>query len=118
MNELESGSVVLVDFTFSNHQQSRMRPALVVSNSENNRQSRDVVVMKITSKKPRLWGVPVANEDLVMGSLDYLSFVQVDGIYSLDKTIIRNIIGKLSQEKMHEIHVQMAALFGLNSIAP
>jgi mRNA-degrading endonuclease toxin of MazEF toxin-antitoxin module len=74
--------------------------------------------MKITSKEPRRCGVTVTHEDLTRGSLDYLSFVQVDGIYSLEKTIIRDTIGMLSQEKMQEIQVQIAQLFGLNSIPP
>lgn len=118
MTELESGAVVLVDFTFSNHQQSKRRPALVVSNSLNNRKSRDVIVMKITSKEPRRWGVTVTNEDLVMGSLDCVSFVQVDAIYALEKTIIREVIGILSQEKMQEIHTQIAELFDLKPKVP
>jgi mRNA-degrading endonuclease toxin of MazEF toxin-antitoxin module len=33
MIELELGSVVLVDFTYSSQIQSKVRPALVVSNS-------------------------------------------------------------------------------------
>ena len=116
MIDFEQGAIVLVDLTFSNHQKFKMRPALIVSSSENNRHSRDVIVMKITSKEPPRWGVSVMNEDLSHGSLDYASFVQVDGIYSLETTTIRNVIGKVSQEKMHEIHVQIAQLFGLNPI--
>jgi mRNA-degrading endonuclease toxin of MazEF toxin-antitoxin module len=115
MTDLESGAIVLVDFSFSDHQQSKRRPALVVSNSPNNRKSRDVIVMKITSKEPRRWGVMVTNEDLIRGSPDCVSFVQIDGIYALEKTIIREVIGMLSQEKMQEIHTQIAELFDLKS---
>jgi mRNA-degrading endonuclease toxin of MazEF toxin-antitoxin module len=53
MNNLDQGSVVLVDFTYSNQQQSKLRPALVVSNSEYNRISRDIVVMKIISENAK-----------------------------------------------------------------
>jgi mRNA-degrading endonuclease toxin of MazEF toxin-antitoxin module len=41
--------------------------------------------------------------------------VQIDGIYALEKTIIREVIGMLSQEKMQEIHTQIAELFDLKS---
>jgi mRNA-degrading endonuclease toxin of MazEF toxin-antitoxin module len=85
MNELNQGSIVLVDFSYSNQHQSKLRPALIVSNSANNRISRDVVVMKITKKEPNFWGIGITNEDLVRGALDYASFVQVDAIYSLEK---------------------------------
>ena len=50
MNEPAQGSIVLVDFTYSNQAQSKVRPALVVSNSRYNAISRDVIVMKITSR--------------------------------------------------------------------
>jgi mRNA-degrading endonuclease toxin of MazEF toxin-antitoxin module len=113
MNNLPQGAIVLVDFTYSDLKKSKLRPALVVSNSVNNHRSRDVVVMKITSKKPGLWGVGVTNEDLENGVLDYPSFVQVDAIYSLEKTIIRDIIGIVAPEKMQEIKMQVSDLFAL-----
>ena len=75
MNDFDQGSIVLVDFTFSDHRQSKLRPALIISNSKNNQLSRDVIVMKITSKKPLLWGISIINKDLVAGSLDCDSFV-------------------------------------------
>ena len=46
MNELQQGSIVLVDFTYADQKQFKLRPALVISNSGNNRMSRDVIVMK------------------------------------------------------------------------
>jgi hypothetical protein len=64
MNELNQGSIVLVDFSYSNQHQSKLRPALVISNSANNRISRDVVVMKITKNEPNFWGISISNDDL------------------------------------------------------
>ena len=113
MNNFEQGSIVLVDFTYSNQQQSKLRPALVVSNSEYNRISRDIVVMKITSREPKLWSVCIGNEDLLAGSLDYISYVQTDSLYSLEKTIIVDSIGILAPEKMRDIKNQISDLFAL-----
>jgi mRNA-degrading endonuclease toxin of MazEF toxin-antitoxin module len=58
MNDLNQGDIVLVDFSYSNQHQSKLRPALIISNSANNRISRDVVVMKIT-KTSQTSGVSV-----------------------------------------------------------
>jgi mRNA-degrading endonuclease toxin of MazEF toxin-antitoxin module len=116
MNELLQGSIVLVDFTYADQKQSKLRPALVVSNSGNNRVSRDVIVMKITSKEPKRWGVSLTNDDLGSGVLDYVSFVQVDAIYSLEKTIIRDVIGIVRPEKMKEIKTEISDLFDLTRI--
>lgn len=114
MNEPEQGSVVLVDLTYSDQKQSRYRPALVISSSENNHVSRDVVVIKITSKKPKFWAVSLTTEDLIHGILDVPSFVQVDAIHSVEKSIIRDVIGIVSPEKMEEIKMQVSDLLALN----
>jgi len=118
MNELPQGSLVLVDFTYADQKQFKLRPALVISNSGNNRMSRDVIVMKITSKEPKHWGVSLTNDDLANGLLDFSSFVQVDAIYALEKTIIRDMIGMVRPEKMKEIKTQMVELFALNPVKP
>jgi len=118
MTEVPQGSIVLVDFTYADQKQSKLRPALVISNSGNNRMSRDVIVMKITSKEPKRWGVSLTNNDLGSGVLDYSSFVQVDAVYSVEKTIIHDVIGMVDPEKMMEIKTQIFDLFALNTIEP
>ena len=111
MTEPAQGSVVLVDFSYSNQIQSKVRPALVVSNSRYNGISRDVIVMKITTRKPKIMAVSLTNDDLQEGSLDYPSFVQVDGIYALEKDLICDTIGIVKPEKMQEIWDLVLDLF-------
>jgi len=88
-----------------------MRPALVVSNCRYNRISRDVIVTKITSKKPKFMAASLTNDDLLSGSLDYPSYVQADGIYALEKDLICNTIGVVRPEKMQEIRGLVMDLF-------
>ena len=115
MTEPEQGSIVLVDFSYSNQIQSKMRPALVVSNSLYNRTSRDVIVTKITSKKPKIMAASLTNEDLLSGMLDYPSYVQADGIYALEKDLIRTTLGIVRPEKMQEIRELIFGLFAPDS---
>jgi len=63
MTEPAQGSVVLVDFSYSDQIRSKVRPALVISNSRYNRISRDVIVMKITSRKPKIMAVSLTNDE-------------------------------------------------------
>ncbi len=114
MNDLDQGSVVLVNLSYSNQHQSKLRPALVISNSENNRVSRDIIVMKITKSKPDFWGVSISHEDLEKDALAYSSFVQIDAIYSLEKSIIVDVIDRIKPEKIQEIKIQISDLFGIN----
>jgi mRNA-degrading endonuclease toxin of MazEF toxin-antitoxin module len=115
MTEPIQGSVVLVDFSYSNQIQSKVRPALVVSNSRYNGISRDVIVMKITTRKPKIMAVSLTNDDLLGGALDHPSFVQVDGIYALEKDLICDSIGLVRPEKMQEIQNLVLDLFTPNN---
>ena len=115
MTEVAQGSVVLVDFTYSDQTRSKVRPALVVSNSRYNMISRDVIVMKITTRKPKMMAVSLVNDDLRGGSLDHPSYVQTDGIYSLEKELICDTIGIIRPEKMQEIHNLVSDLFSQDS---
>lgn len=115
MIDINQGALVLVDFNYSNQVQSRLRPALVVSNSRNNRISRDVVVMKVSSKEPKRWGLLITNTDLVAGSLESDSFVQIDAIHALEKSIIHAVIGTLGPEKMNDIKSQVSDLLSLDT---
>lgn len=112
MTDPVQGSIVLVDFSYSNQIQSKVRPALVISNSRYNRISRDVIVAKITTKEPKMMAAGLTNEDLKEGSLDHPSFVQADGIYALEKELIRDTIGIVQPEKMEEIRGLVCELVG------
>jgi mRNA interferase MazF len=114
MTEPAQGSIVLVDFSYSNQNQSKVRPALVVSNSRYNRISRDVIVMKITSRKPKMMAVGL-KMPISSGSLDHSSFVQADGIYALEKDLICDTIGIVQPEKMREIQNLVSELFSPDS---
>lgn len=115
MTEPAQGSVVLVDFSYSDQIRSKVRPALVISNSRYNRISRDVIVMKITSKKPKIMAAGLTNDDLLAGSLDHPSYVQADGIYALEKDLICDTIGIVRPEKMQEIRNLASELFSPDS---
>jgi mRNA interferase MazF len=115
MTEPVQGSVILVDFSYSNQVQSKVRPALVVSNSRYNQISRDVIVMKITTRKPKMMAVSLTNNDLRTGSLDHPRFVQADGIYALEKDLVCDTIGIVQPEKMQEIRSLVSELFSPDS---
>jgi len=112
MTDPAQGAVVLVDFSYSNQIQSKVRPALVVSNSQYNRISRDVIVAKITTREPKMMAASLTNEDLKEGALDHPSFVQADGIYALEKELISDTIGIIRPEKMGEIRGLICELVG------
>jgi hypothetical protein len=60
---------------------------------------RDVIVMKITTRKPKMMATPLTNDDLKAGSLDHPRCVQADGIYAREKDLICDTIGIVRPEQ-------------------
>ena len=110
---LKQGSIVLVDFSYSNLKEAKFRPALVISNFEYNKNSMDVLVMRVTSKSSEEgWKVEILRDDLEEGALDIEpSYVKVDSIFTVEKKIIRKVVARLNDEKIEEIKGQFLRLF-------
>ena len=110
---LKQGSIVLVDFSYSNLKETKFRPALVISSSEYNESSIDVVVLRVTSRaRDRKWESEILKNDLAEGTLDIEpSYVKVDSLYTVEKKIIRKVVARLKEEKIKEIRKQLLELF-------
>ncbi len=110
---LKQGSIVLVDFSYSNLREAKFRPALVFSNFEYNENSLDVMVMRVTSRfREEGWKVEILRDDLEEGTLDIEpSYVKVDSIFTVEKGIIRKVVARLNDEKIEEIKGQFFKLF-------
>ncbi len=109
----KQGSIVLVDFSYSNLKETKFRPALVISNLEYNENSLDVVVMRVTSKSSEEeWKVEIARKDLEEGALDIEpSYVKVDSIFTVEKRIIKKVVARLNDKKIEEIKGHFFELF-------
>ena len=110
---VKQGSLVLVDFSYSNLKETKYRPALVISSSKYNETAIDVVVLRVTSRsRGSAWESKIIIDDLTEGSIDIEpSYVRVDSIYTVEKKIIRKIVAQLKEEKIKEIKTQLLELF-------
>ena len=110
---IKQGSVVLVDFSYSNLKEAKFRPALVISNSEYNEESIDVVLLRITSRgRDRKWDLIILKDDVAEGTIDIEpSYVKIDSLYSVEKNIVRKVVARLKEGKIKEIRQQLLELF-------
>ncbi len=100
----EQRDIVLVPLPFSDLSSAKQRPALIISNDNYNSGSDDVLVCGITSNlKDADYSVILSGEDISGGALFFASRIKADKIFSLDKSIFRKKIGKLSQEKFRQV---------------
>ncbi len=96
MERFVRGDVVIINFPFSNLLRLKRRPALILKIPKGD----DVIVSQITGKS---YEYPVEiiidKNDFKYGELRVTSYLRIDKIFSLEKSLIAYKIGSLKQEK-------------------
>mgnify|MGYP001580833491 FL=1 len=94
------GDVVVLEFPFSNLIQIKRRPSLVIKVPKGD----DIIVCQITGRSyEKSVEIPIKKEDFHKGSLKVESYIRLDKIFSIEKSLIKYKIGSLKQEKFNEI---------------
>ena len=105
------GDVVLALFPFTNLQDAKIRPVLVIADvSYPNEQ--DWMVCEVTSQ-PRadVRQLPIADNDLASGRLLRSSWVRPDRVMTLNDVVFRRTIARLSDARLGEILSEIRAIF-------
>jgi mRNA interferase MazF len=93
----EQRDIFVLELPFSDLSKSKLRPVLIVSNDDFNRQSNDVVVLKITgSNFGTEYEIKITNKSLEDGKLRKTSYVDSGFIMTIEKQIFLKKIGKLN----------------------
>ena|SRR2546428_57953 len=118
MTTYRRGQLVVVNVPFSNHSGVKPRPALVVSAEEFHGSLPDVIVCPVSSQ-PRYFRRPGSGDCRLVRwrsvGLRHPSTVRVSKVLTVDKQIIKRILGSLSQQNMLEVETILRRAFGLNS---
>ena len=101
------GDIVVVPFPFSDLSNAKRRPALVVATMSGN----DVVLCQVTSQSLNdEWAIPFENSDIEGGSLNKLSNVRPNRLFTCDSGIILYKVGRLSSLKIDKVTNKLVAL--------
>src|SRR3989338_1073559 len=99
MTECDTGDVVLLPFPFTDYTSFKQRPALVISSPEWNGARTDVIVVAISSKTGHSKFEYVLNgREQKSGGLRMPSVVRLGNIYTIEKRLVREIIGAFSKK--------------------
>ena len=102
------GDVVLTPLPFTDLSEIKVRPAVIVADVG----TQDWVLCQITSKAPaRDRHVLIAPTDMRTGRLRRRSWVRPDRLYTLNESVFRRTIGRLSAAKHAEIAAAVRSLF-------
>ncbi|MEK6885079.1 MAG: type II toxin-antitoxin system PemK/MazF family toxin [Nanoarchaeota archaeon] len=100
MEGFVKGEVIVIEFPYSNLKDSKRRPVLVLKVPK----GEDVIVLQITrSSYESSVEIPIKNEDFRKGNLKRDSYVRIDKIASIDKSLIKYKVGWLKQTKFNTI---------------
>ena len=112
---MQRGDIVLVDFPYSDHTGSKMRPALVVQSDVWNQRLNTTMLAGITSNLHRRVGDPtqyfidLETTDGQQSGLHFNSAVRCDKLITSNQSRIQGIIGRLSETSMAEIDACLKA---------
>ena len=86
---MRQGELVWVRLPFSDLQQEKVRPALVVSNTEYNDKCQDVVVCAVTSNlEPRPYSISLPRDQVTDGRLPLPSRIRADKIMQVSQGLV------------------------------
>ena len=93
---------------FTDLSEFKMRPVVVVADVG----MRDWVVCQITSRgAERALRIQITNSDLQSGSIRVVSYARPDRIFTLNESVFRRMVGRLSDAKRDEILAAVRGLF-------
>jgi mRNA interferase MazF len=105
------GAVVLVPFPYTDLSSTKMRPAVILLENEN-----DIVVAFVSSKLPATQN-PAAvilmqsDPGFVMTGLKTDSAIKLDKIATIIRTMVAGVIGELPDTARQEVNRKMADLY-------
>ena len=91
--------LVWVKLPFTSLEESKTRPAVVVSNNDYNKKQDDVVVCAVTSKLDNTaYSIFIGQKNLSTGRLPVKSMIRADKIMQVEKSLIIRSFGQLDDE--------------------
>lgn len=104
MPDYLQGEIVWADYPLSDKpEKSKIRPVLVVSNSESNSLDNDLLILPITSKlRGQLFEI-VLTEDKLTSTLPALSAVRCNKLHTIRNTRILGRVSAVNQAALVEI---------------
>ena len=110
------GDIYLANLNpFKGSEQGGKRPVVVLQNNIGNRHSSTLIIAPITSRVEKNTGQPTHVNIGRIGYNRVLSVVQLEQIRTIDKSRLRERMGKLDESTMNAVNDALAVSFGLGT---
>lgn len=105
---LQQKDMVLLPYPFTNLENSKVRPAIVISNNEFNIKSDDVIMIPVTTViKDEPYSISINQHDICSGKLLKPSRIRVDKIFTLEKELVIMKIGVINNYTFDRIRNEL-----------
>ena len=107
----EQGDIVVVPFPFTDLSAAKQRPALVISKTEYNSKTEDVITCGITSNLQNSdYSVIIDNSSLAEGTIPTKSRIKVDKLFTISKLLVKKKVAKLLAEEFSKVKAELQKL--------
>jgi len=108
MERFVKGDIVVLLFPFSNLNNFRKRPALVIANLQGD----DFIVCQITGElRKDDYSIKLEDNNLIKGSLNKTSMIRPNKLFTADKSIILYKICSINNLKIKEVENKIIEIF-------
>jgi mRNA interferase MazF len=102
------GDIVVIPFPYSDLSNAKKRPALVLAESSLG----DLILCQITSQEIKdSSSIPLSNDEFTHGSLNKISNIRPNKLFTADSKIILYKIGSLKSQKINHIIDKIIEIF-------
>ncbi|MDQ3845865.1 MAG: type II toxin-antitoxin system PemK/MazF family toxin [Bacteroidota bacterium] len=105
---MAKGDIVLITFPFTDLSGSKLRPAVVLANT-----NLDVTVCFITTQMGWQEATDVVLTPTAINGLRKPSLIRTSKIATLDRTLAKGLLGKLSAQEVSDLNAKLKLLFQL-----
>jgi len=114
LSNIEQGTLVVADVLFAEQVGAKRRLALVISNTNFNKTSEDLIILKVTSNPgTTIYDIPLTNANTVNKAIKKESAIMVDFPMTISKQNIYAAPDKINQLKLNEVKEKMIELYKL-----
>lgn len=101
---MKQGDIVIINFPFTNFAESKIRPAVIISNETFN-SGKNVILSAISTKQgSEIYSTTLKNSDLNTGQLNKDSYIKFSNILSIEKHLILKKVAELNEVKRNSIY--------------
>ena len=101
---MQQGDIVIINFPFTSFENSKVRPAIVISNSHFNN-GKNILLLAVSTKEGLpLYSEKLESKDLKEGKLNKMSYIRFSNILSIEKRLILRKVAELKEAKVKAIY--------------